>query len=121
MELQRWLKRTYRSRKGISSFDIKQSYYTYLKALRLKELLNQTKELVEENLRVSEVLFANDKVTEDAVWRSKTEVRKVDFQIAEAEKQYQMAKRYFNQLLNRDLLEQHLCRSVFRSIIGAGL
>ena len=86
-------------------FDIKKSYYTYLKALRLRKLLNQTRELVEENLRVSEVLFANDKVTEDAVWRSKTEVRQVDFQIAEAEKQYQMAKRYFNQLLNRDLLD----------------
>jgi len=86
-------------------FDIKQSYYTYLKALKLKGLLNDTNNLVEENLRVSEVLYANDKVTEDAVWRSKTEVRKVDFQIAEAEKQYQVAKRYFNQLLNRDMVD----------------
>lgn len=86
-------------------FELKQSYYTYLKALRLKELLKDTRELVSENQRVSEVLFANDKVTEDAVWRSKTEVRKVDFQIAEAEKQYQMAKRYFNQLLNRNMTD----------------
>ncbi len=83
--------------------DIKATYYTYLKTLKLKELLKETRELVEENLRVSEVLFTNDKVTEDAVWRSKTEVRKVDFQIAEAEKQYQLAKRYFNLLLNRDM------------------
>ncbi|MCG8310417.1 MAG: TolC family protein [Cytophagales bacterium] len=86
-------------------FDIKQSYFTYLKALKIKELLLDTRGLVEENLRVSKVLFANDKITEDAVWRSKTEVRKVDFQIAGAEKQYQMAKRYFNQLLNREMTD----------------
>ena len=84
---------------------VKQSYYTYLKALKLKELMIATKDLVLENLRVSEVLHANDKVTEDAVWRSKTEVRKIDFQIAEAEKQYQMAKRQFNQLLNRQMTD----------------
>ena len=83
--------------------EIKTSYYTYLKTWKLKELLTETRKLVEENLRVSEVLFNNDKVTEDAVWRSKTEVRKVEFQIAEAEKQYQLSKRYFNLLLNRDM------------------
>ena len=86
-------------------FEIKRSYYNYLKVLKLKELLNATRGLVEENLRVSEVLHANDKVTEDAVWRSKTEIRKVDFQIADAEKQYQMSKRKFNQLLNRTLTD----------------
>ena len=83
--------------------EIKTSYYTYLKTWKLKVLLTETRKLVEENLRVSEVLFNNDKVTEDAVWRSKTEVRKVEFQIAEAEKQYQLSKRYFNLLLNRDM------------------
>ena len=65
----------------------------------------ETHKLVNENLRVSEALFANDKVTGDVVWRSRTEIRKVDFQIAEAEKQFQMAKRYFNQLLNRNMTD----------------
>ena len=98
-------------------FDIKKSYFNYLKALRLKGLLLDARSLVKENLRVSEVLFENDKVTEDAVWRSKTEVRKVDFQIAEAEKQYQMAKRYFNQLLNRDMLDSIYIDQIYESTL----
>jgi len=83
--------------------DIKASYYNYMKTLNILVLLEGTTELVEENLRVSEVLHANDKVTEDAVWALKTEVRKVAFQVAEAEKQHQLAQSYFNFLLNRPL------------------
>ncbi|MFY0650767.1 MAG: TolC family protein [Cyclobacteriaceae bacterium] len=83
--------------------DIKQSYFSYLKTDKLRELLDSTKSVVQENLRVSQVLHENDKVTLDVVLRAKTEISKVDLQIAEAEKMRNSTRAYFNFLLNRPL------------------
>lgn len=82
---------------------IKMAYFNYLKAQKLEELLINTKTLVDENLRVSEVLFKNDKVTSDATYRAKTEISRVELQTAEAEKMKNNARAYFNFLLNKPL------------------
>ncbi len=83
--------------------DIKTAYYTYLKTLRVKELLMDTKTLLKENVRISKSLFKNHKRTEDTVFRSEAELGKVEAQLAEAEKNRQTASAYFNFLLNRQL------------------
>jgi outer membrane protein TolC len=88
--------------------DIQTAYYNYLKTLRLEELLADTKDLLEENVRVNESLFRNDKVTIDNVYRSKAELSQLEQHIAEATKARQVSMAYFNFLLNRPLGEEIL-------------
>ena len=83
--------------------EIKKGYFNYLKSVQVLEVLNGTRSLAEENLRISESMFANDKVTQDVVWRSKSDLSEIDFQIAQAEKNLKIASSYFNYLLNREL------------------
>jgi outer membrane protein TolC len=59
--------------------------------------------LVAENLRASQRLFENDKVTVDAVYRSESELSRVEVQRARAENMLEASRAYFNFLLNRDL------------------
>ena len=85
--------------------EIKSAYYNYLKTLQLEKLLNDTKLLLQENLRVSQSLFDNDKVTKDVVYRAETELRGLEQQITEAENSKKLAQSYFNFLLNKPLEE----------------
>ncbi len=83
--------------------DIHSAYYNYLKAKALTELLAETHGLLKENVRVSQSLFKNNKVTKDAVHRAKAELYGFEEQQTEADKQRLLAKSYFNHLLNRPL------------------
>jgi outer membrane protein len=83
--------------------DIQSAYFGYAKAFSLARLLEQTRKLLEENLRVSEKLVNNGKATEDVVFRAEAELAALDQKRAEAEKNKTMAAAYFNFLLNRDL------------------
>ena len=64
-------------------------------------LLNNTRLLLEENIRVNESLFANDKVTADVLLRSQSELSKLEMQLTESEKMIKTSAAYFNFLLNR--------------------
>ncbi len=83
--------------------EIKTAFYNYLKTIQVLELTDKTGELLKENIRVNERLFANDKITIDNVYRSKAELSKLDQNIAEAVKYNKSAKAYFNFLLNKPL------------------
>ena len=83
--------------------EITKSYYDYHKAYNLVKLADTTFSLVRENLRVSQRLFENDKVTIDAVYRSESELSKVEVQRAQANNMLEASKAYFNFLLNRSL------------------
>lgn len=85
--------------------DIKGAYYTYLKTLEVMEVLNQTRLLLQENLRVSDSLFKNGKATEDVVFRARAELSGLQQKLAEAEKNRVQAASYFNFLVNRPLTE----------------
>ena len=85
--------------------DIKVAYYTYLKSERAVGILDAANELVAENLRVNERLFSYQTVTKDAVYRAETEVLAVSQQHREVEKDRDLARSYFNFLLNRSLDE----------------
>ena len=81
--------------------DIKTAYYRYLQAGQIVRLLAETENLIREHVRVTESLFANDKVTGAEVHRARTELYDMAQQQAEAEKQRVLAMGYFNFLLNR--------------------
>ena len=83
--------------------EIKTAYFNYLKTIHVLKLTGKTTELLKENIRVNERLFANDKITIDNVYRSKAELSKLEQNIAEAVKYNKSAKAYFNFLLNKPL------------------
>jgi outer membrane protein TolC len=83
--------------------EITKAYYEHLKANNLVLLADTTLALVAENLRVSQRLFENDKVTIDAVYRSESELSKVEVQRAQANNFLEASRSYFNFLLNRPL------------------
>lgn len=83
--------------------DIKNAYFTYLKTIQIIDLIDETRLLLEENLRVSESLFKTGKATEDVVFRAQAEIASLDQQEAGAEKNKTLAQQYFNFLLNQEL------------------
>jgi outer membrane protein TolC len=85
--------------------EITKAYYEYKKAHNLLALADTSLSLVEENLRVSQKLFENDRVTKDAVYRSESELSKVEVQRAQANNLVEASRAYFNFLLNRTLTE----------------
>jgi outer membrane protein len=89
------------TRKVVS--EVKTAYFRYLMTIQINKLLLQTRQLLEENLRVSRKLYENDKVTKEVVYRSEAELSELDQQILQAEKSEELAKSYFNFLLTRPL------------------
>jgi outer membrane protein TolC len=83
--------------------DIKTAYFNWLKAAEVVDLLHETKDLLDENLRVSRSLQNNGMATVDVVYRAEAEIYANDQYIAEAEKATKLAASYFNFLLNRPL------------------
>ena len=82
--------------------EIKQAYFGYAQAKQGVAILEEALELVQENLRTSESLQRNHKATFDVVYSAQAEVQEVKQQLAEAKKNEQVAKAYFNFLLNRE-------------------
>ena len=85
--------------------EVTKAYYEYKKAHNLLALADTSLSLVKENLRVSQKLFENDRVTKDAVYRSESELSKVEVQRAQANNFVEASRAYFNFLLNRSLTE----------------
>jgi len=83
--------------------EITKAYYHYQKAHNLLGLADTSLSLVKENLRVSQRLYENDKVTIDAVYRSESEMSKVEVQRAQAKNMVESSRAYFNFLINSPL------------------
>jgi outer membrane protein TolC len=81
--------------------EVKTAYFNYLKTLEIIELLDRTRELLEENLRVNQKLVDVQKATRDAVYRARADLSFLEKEQADAEKNRVMAQAYFNFLLNR--------------------
>jgi outer membrane protein len=81
--------------------EIKVAYFNFLAAQRIIELYEQTLHLVERNKRVNVKLVESQRATRDVVFRAQAEVSGVVQQLAEARKNEQVARAYFNFLLNR--------------------
>jgi outer membrane protein len=89
-------------------FSIASAYYQYMQSAEALSILNKTRSLLQELLRVNQKLVANAKATKDVVLNAEYEISKIDQQIAESDKNNQVAKSYFNFLLNRDLANEIL-------------
>jgi outer membrane protein len=83
--------------------EIKTAYYNYLMTIQMITLLEETRILLEENVRVSEKLHRHDKVTKDAVYRAQSELSALTHDLLEANNKRVQACSYFNFLLNRPL------------------
>ncbi len=81
--------------------DIKVAYYNYLKAEGATEIYDAARSLVDENVRVNERLVKYEKVTQDAFHRARAEMLAVKQQQREAENNRELARSYFNFLLNK--------------------
>ena len=84
---------------------IKEAYYRYLQASNAVDIYDNARELVNENLRVSEKLVQNGKATREIVLRARVQVSQVQTSLTEARNNRQNAAAYFNFLLNRPLTD----------------
>jgi outer membrane protein TolC len=98
--------------------EIQKAYYDYLKTVEILELYDQTRSLLEENIRVNEKLFENDKITIDIVYRSRAELSNHEQRVAEAQKYHRTTAAYFNFLMNRTLDTEILVDSVIQTDIS---
>jgi outer membrane protein len=85
--------------------EIKKAYYSVGMSESLLAMLQKTRLLLLENVRVNTKLLENSKVTRDILLRAQTELSKFDQQMLVAVKNKQVSKAYFNFLLNKPLTD----------------
>ncbi|WKN43382.1 TolC family protein [Tunicatimonas pelagia] len=83
--------------------EIKTAYFQHLAAREQLSILTDTKDLLEELLRVNQRLVANDKATPEIVYAARADVSEIESQLANARKQINTSRIFFNYLLSRDL------------------
>lgn len=83
--------------------DITVGYLDWLRATKTVAIVDASRALLTENLRVNESLFGNGKLTQDQVLRARAELLEVEQQLRESENLAQQSHRYLNFLLNRPL------------------
>jgi outer membrane protein len=83
--------------------EIKKAYFAVGMAGSILMMLEQTQDLLRENVRVNEKLVENNKVTVDNLYRSQTELNRLDQKLVIAKKNRSTAEAYFNFLLNKPL------------------
>jgi outer membrane protein TolC len=84
-------------------YEITSAYFQYLQADEALRILNNTRSILGELLKINQSLVANAKATKDVVLNTEYEINKIDQQIADNEKNHQVAQAYFNFLLNREM------------------
>jgi outer membrane protein TolC len=85
--------------------EIRKAYYNSAMASGVLGMLQETRKLLVENVRVNNRLIENNKVTLDYLYRSETELSKFDQEIQNAEKNMKIAFSWFNFLLNKPLTD----------------
>lgn len=84
-------------------YSIATAYYQYLQTLDAVRIFENSRDVLRELAKLNEKLVSNSVATKDAVTSARYEISKIDQQLANADKNRQTAKAYFNFLLNRDL------------------
>lgn len=83
--------------------EIKNAYFSYLKAGKVVHLFEQTMHLLEENMRINEKLVQQGMANKEVIYRAQAEISKMEQDLHEAVKNEALARAYFNHLLNRSL------------------
>lgn len=84
-------------------FEIRKAYYNYLKLLEQKTILDSTRVVIKELVRVNGKFVKYDVATKDILYNAEAQLYQVDSQLATAEKNISTSRNFFNFLLNRDL------------------
>lgn len=101
-------------------YNIAAAYYQYLQTEESITIYTKTRELLTELLKLNQKLVANDKATKEVVLNAAYELDKVEFQLAQAIKNNQVAKSYFNFLINRDLTTSIIQDTTIRASLSEG-
>lgn len=83
--------------------DIKIAYYKYGQSKKAIEIYETALKLAQENSRVNQSLFKNEKINRTAVLRSENEVKRIEAKLNEAKNNCINAKAFFNFLINKKL------------------
>ena len=83
--------------------DVTVGYLDWLKATHTVRIVTASVELLAENVRVSDSLYRNGKVTQDQVLRARAELLAVEQQLRDARNSETQLRSYANFLLNRPL------------------
>lgn len=80
---------------------VKQAYLQYIQLIQIRKIFAKAENLLAEVLRTNEKLVKNDKATSEIIYGASYEIKKLESEIAELEKNIQIAQLYFNFLLNQ--------------------
>lgn len=86
-------------------FQIRQSYYNYLKTIEGFKIIEENEALLEDLLRFNRKLVKYDKATSEILSDVEFQLANLNSQRISLEEQNQLAKNYFNLLLNKNLEE----------------
>ncbi len=84
------------------TYQVSEAYYNYAKANELVNVRKNAEALAEENLKVANALFANDKAPKNDVLRADVGVASAQGDVLSAQNMASLAKTNFNNLLKRD-------------------
>ncbi len=84
-------------------FEIRKGYYNYIKLIEQKRILDSTRLVVKELVKVNTKFVKYDIATKDALYSAEAQLYQIDAQLATAIKQLNTSRNFFNYLLNREL------------------
>jgi len=84
------------------TYQVSEAYYNYAKANELVNVRKNAESLAEENLKVANALFANDKAPKNDVLRADVGVAAAQGDVLSAQNMAMLAKTNFNNLLKRE-------------------
>lgn len=83
--------------------EIKVAYYRHLSARQQSSILEATRSILEELVRVSKSQVENEKATREVIYGAQAELNKLESQQASAERQEHTSGIFFNYLIGREL------------------
>lgn len=102
----------YQTKLRSTEFNILEAYYNCAKAKELIAVKKASLDLAKENHHVASNLYAVDKVPKSDLLRAEVGLMTGEQEIRDAQNQYNLARNYFNSLLNRDLTAEVNCASL---------
>jgi outer membrane protein len=100
-------------------YNITSAYFQYLQAQEGVNVLNETRGLILELVKLNKRLVDNGKATRDVVLQAEYELSRIDHQLSEAGKNKDVAQAYFNFLLNKDFVSPILADTTLTSALAA--
>ncbi|TAE16159.1 MAG: TolC family protein [Bacteroidetes bacterium] len=105
LQIKKSLIEVQKAQKDVYAFElkrnVKQAYLQYLQLIQIRKIYARTETLLKEVLRTNQKLVANDKATSEIIFGTEYEIKKLESEMAELEKNRQVAQAYFNFLLNQ--------------------